>query len=146
MATHSRLSNIFHNMKKRCYCANSKDFKNYGAKGITVCKEWLDSEKASIGNCTKGFIHFKEWALANGYSDMLTLDRIDVSKSYCPDNCRWVSIRAQENNKCTNLYVTYQGRTQSLADWCRELNLNYGKIFYRIHTAHWSVERAFESV
>ena len=133
-------------MKKRCYNPSDKDYANYGARGITVCNEWLDSEKAGQGNSTKGFIAFQKWAIVNGYEYNLTLDRIDTNKGYCPENCRWVSMKAQENNKRNNFYLTYRGKTQSLADWCRELKLPYTKIFYRIHTAHWSVERAFESV
>lgn len=145
MGKHSRLSNIFHNMKKRCYCSNSKDFYNYGARGITISKEWLNDEKAGFGNCTKGFLAFQNWALANGYEEDLTLDRIDVNKGYSPDNCRWVTKRAQSNNRRNNFYVHYRGIIQSLADWCKELNLNYEKIYRRLHDSNWSVEKAFET-
>ena len=145
MGKHSRLSNVFHNMQKRCYYSDSKDYHNYGARGITVCKEWLNNEKSGIGNCTKGFIAFKKWALANGYADNLTLDRIDSNKDYCPENCRWVTIRVQENNKRDNLYINYRGKRQSLSDWCRELELDYRKTHRKIHDLGWSINKAFES-
>ena len=146
MGKHSRLSNIFHNMRKRCYYINSKDYCNYGAKGITICAEWLNTEKAGINNCTKGFMAFKEWAIANGYNDNLTLDRIDVNGDYSPSNCRWVTKQVQENNRRNNFFITYKGKTQSLSDWCRELGLNYEKIYRRLHDSGWSVTRAFESI
>lgn len=146
MGKHSRLSNIFHNMRKRCYYSNSKDYHNYEARGISICKEWLDNEKSGEGNCTRGFIAFRKWALSNGYSDNLTLDRVDSNEDYCPENCRWVTNRTQENNKRDNLYINYKGKRQSLSDWCRELELNYNKVYRRIHDSGWSIERAFESV
>lgn len=145
MSKHSRLSNIFNNMKKRCYNINNKDYVNYGARGITICKEWTDNTKSGKGNCTKGFLAFKQWALSHGYSDNLTLDRVNVAEDYSPSNCRWVSMRAQGNNRRNNFYITYQGKSQSLADWCRELNLNYERTFRRIHDLHWSIELAFET-
>lgn len=143
MDNHSRLSNIFNNMKKRCYNPNCRDYKNYGARGITVCEEWLDSSKANISNCTKGFIAFQNWALAHGYSDKLTLDRIDVNGIYEPTNCRWISIQEQENNRRNNYYITYQNKTQSLSAWCKELNLNYYRTFSRIRKLNWAIEEAF---
>ena len=146
MSKHSRLCNIFHNMKKRCYNVNDKDYMNYGARGITLCAEWANTSKSSIGNCSKGYIAFKQWALSNGYEDGLTIDRIDVDKSYSPSNCRWVDMNTQENNRRNNFYITYQGKSKSLAYWCRELNINYERTFRRIHDLLWSVERAFESV
>lgn len=145
MSKHSRLSNIFHNMKKRCYCSNSKDFYNYGARGITICKEWLNNEKSSLGNCSIGFLAFQEWALNNGYKEDLTLDRIDVNKGYSPDNCQWVTKRVQSNNRRNNFYIEYNGKMQSVSDWCRELKLNYEKIYRRLHDSGWSIQKAFET-
>ena len=146
MGKHSRLSNIYHNMKKRCYYSNSKDYRNYGARGVTVCEEWLNTNRAGTRNCTAGFLAFQKWALANGYTDNLTLDRIDNNKGYYPENCRWITKREQENNRRDNLYISYRGKEQSLSDWCRELNLGYERTYRRIHDSGWSVEKAFELV
>jgi hypothetical protein len=121
---HSRIYSIYHDIKKRCYNPKSKSYKYYGAKGITMCDEWLGE---------KGFENFYKWSLSHGYSDLLSIDRIDPSLPYSPDNCRWVKWGVQANNKSNNLKITYNGQTQSLAAWCRELNLNYSKVRQRIY-------------
>jgi hypothetical protein len=74
-------------IKYRCYLETDTAYKKYGAKGITVCQEWRDSYTA-----------FKEWALANGYKEGLTIDRKDGAGNYCPENCRWVDYLAQNTN------------------------------------------------
>lgn len=81
-----RLTSIFNDMKQRCFNVNIKMYKCYGARGITVCKEWLEDSNS-----------FYEWAFEHGYEDTLTIDRIDVNKGYSPDNCRWIS--PAENSK-----------------------------------------------
>ena len=144
MEKRTRLNNIFRGMKYRCYNPNCKDYKRYGGRGITICDEWLNPEHAkNAHNSTIGFQTFKKWALENGYAENLTIDRIDVNKCYSPENCRWVSIKVQCNNRRNNLYITYKGKTQSLADWCRELNLNYDKVQSKISRCGWSVKKAF---
>ena len=141
----SRLNRIFNGMKHRCYNPKDKFYKDYGARGIIVCAEWNNRDRVStLHNATKGFLAFKKWALENGYNDKLTIDRIDVNKGYSPDNCRWVSALVQANNTRSNHYLIYKGKTQSLADWCRELNLNYGTVRSRINRNKWSVENALE--
>lgn len=121
---HSRLYSIFNDMKKRCYNKNSKSYKFYGAKGITVCQEWMSKD---------GFLHFIEWSRANGYRDDLTIDRVNPKGQYSPQNCRWVPWSVQANNKSNTIAILYNGKTQSLAAWCRELNLNYSKVRQRIY-------------
>lgn len=121
-------------MKDRCYNPNHKKFQYYGGKGIRICDEWLNNYSA-----------FEDWSLNNGFSDELTIDRIDSDKDYSPDNCRWVTWEVQHNNTSRNKYLTYKGRTQSLSDWCKELGLNYGRTKARLNACHWTVEEAFES-
>lgn len=125
---------MFHSwiaMKSRCNNENDKSYKWYGAKGIKVCDEWLDWE------------NFKQWSLANGWKDGLTIDRIDGKQGYRPNNCRWVDMNIQNNNKDNLKFLTYQGRTQNLSQWCKELDLPYGRTKARLNKCGMTVEQAF---
>ena len=86
--TGTRLNRIWKNMKTRCSNPNSNNYQYYGERGITICEEWKNS-----------FESFMEWALANGYREDLTIDRIDVNENYEPNNCRWVTMTVQNNNR-----------------------------------------------
>lgn len=131
MSKDKRLYTIWKSMKQRCYNPNNRYYKDYGGRGITMCNEWLLSYYA-----------FETWAFLNGYKENLSIDRIDVNKGYAPNNCRWVSWIVQNNNTRKNKYITYKGKTQSMADWCRELNLNYYAVRGRFRKG-WTVEKAF---
>ena len=145
MGTNSRLSRIYDNMKKRCYSITNPSYKDYGGRGITICSEWLNSEKVHNKNATKGWSAFQDWAITNGYKEGLTIDRIDNSKGYSPDNCRWVDMESQCNNKRSNHYIEYKGDIKTLAEWCRVLSLNYDRVKQRLNSLGWSVEKAFET-
>jgi len=83
-----RLYFVYKGMMRRCYDQNAVNYGRYGEKGTHVCDEWLD-----------GFESFAQWALSNGYSDSLELDRIDYNGDYTPDNCRWADEFVQAHNK-----------------------------------------------
>lgn len=139
-----RLNNIYNDMKKRCYKPYCKAYKHYGARGITVCEEWLNKERVVIAyrnNATKGYLAFKKWALENGYSDNLTLDRIDVNGNYEPSNCRWATNKVQANNTTRNHWLTYKGETKTMQQWCDIFYLNKSTVRNRIKKG-WSVEKA----
>ena len=129
--TKTRLYNIWHKMIQRCCNPKEKAFENYGGRGISVCKEWRN-----------GFEVFKEWAVANGYSDNLTIDRIDNDGDYEPKNCRWATTEVQANNKRSNRFIAYNGKTQTIKQWADELGINYYTLQSRITKRHWDIERA----
>ncbi len=144
--TAPKLNNILRDMKARCYNLHNKDYRWYGARGIKVCDEWLNTEKVlDKHNTTKGCLAFKDWALSHGYKEGLTIDRINSEKDYSPDNCRWITIQDQQSNKSSNHWITYKGETKTLLQWSRELNVWHGTLRHRICNLHWSVEQAFET-
>lgn len=79
---------VWKTMKQRCYNPNDKKYKDYGARGISICDEWLQS-----------FGAFHDWAEQNGYQRGLSIDRINVDGNYEPSNCRWATDVEQANNK-----------------------------------------------
>ncbi|WP_194190396.1 hypothetical protein [Clostridium chrysemydis] len=91
-------------MKQRCFNTKNKDFYNYGARGITICTEWLDISK------------FYEWAKEFGYKEGLTLDRINPNGNYEPNNCRWISNTEQQNNKRNTIHVIYNDKIVTLSE------------------------------
>lgn len=131
---YTRLYKEWRGMKNRCFSAKWKDYHNYGGRGITVCEEWKDS-----------FETFRDWALANGYQDNLTIDRIDVNGNYEPSNCRWATVKQQANNTRNSHYIEYNGKTQTIKQWADEFGLNYNTLYSRLTTQKWSVEKALTS-
>ena len=111
--TKKRIHVIWCSMRQRC-----KKNKNY--KGITICKEW------------DIFENFMDWAYRNGYDDTLTIDRIDNKCGYCPENCRWVSYKVQENNRRNNVHVTIHGETHTIAEWGQISCIGPATIRYRM--------------
>ena len=126
-------------MKDRCYNPNNNAYCNYGARGITVCEEWLNS-----------YLSFRDWALNNGYSEALpssecTLDRIDVNGNYCPENCRWVSMKEQCNNKRDNYNISYNGTTKTLTQWAEEYGIKSRTLRTRIVNLNWPIDKALNT-
>lgn len=128
----TRVYRVWQSMKSRCNYKSVNGYKNYGGRGITVCDEWKND-----------FMNFYNWAMANGYKEGLSIDRIDVNGNYCPENCRWITMQEQYYNKRNTVYLTYKNKTQSLLDWCIELNLDYALIKRRLRNKNWTIERIF---
>ena len=126
----SRLYKTWNNMISRCYCKSFRNYRNYGGRGITVCDEWKNS-----------FVAFMNWALSNGYSDTLTLDRINTEGGYCPENCRWITNKEQQNNKRNNRLITYKGITHTLQEWSEITGIHKKTISKRIDRG-WTIEDA----
>ncbi len=111
--TGTRLYRIWKSAKCRCNDRNHPSFKNYGQRGITFYSDWNES-----------YLCFKRWALNNGYTDELELERIDVNKSYSPNNCKWISHYEQTMNRRDTLYIEIQGHTVKLREFCKKHNIN----------------------
>ena len=131
--SNTRLYRIWKNMKQRCSNPKASKFELYGGKGITVCDSWKNS-----------FENFAKWSYENGYTDELSIDRIDSNKNYCSENCRWTTYKEQGNNTSANHLVTYNGITQTLSKWADSLNLPYKVVSERIRR-NWSVEKTFNT-
>lgn len=111
--TRTRLYVILKNMKARCYNENHKSYKYYGAEGITICDEWKND-----------YTVFRDWAYENGYSDELTIDRINVAGNYEPSNCRWVTHKEQSINKRSNKFLSYQNEILTQSQICERTGLS----------------------
>ena len=114
----TRIYIIWQNLKSRCNKETDVRYHNYGGRGIKVCEEWQNS-----------FENFYYWSLENGYSDDLTIDRIDNDGNYEPLNCRWVDKKTQCNNRSTNTKITIGKSTRTLMEWCEIFQLNYSNIY-----------------
>lgn len=115
----TRLYQTWVNMRRRCTDPNAKDYKNYGALGVTYIKEWDD------------FSVFRDWAMSNGYQDHLTIDRKKVEGNYEPDNCRWSdwSTQAANQRKGLNKSSKYLGVTKRNGRWEASVK-RFGKSHY----------------
>lgn len=116
----TRIYGIRRNMLQRCYNPKAKRYEFYGGKGVTVCEEWK-----------RDFMSFYRWALENGYQEDLTLDRIDVNGNYEPSNCRWVTLKEQNQNTSRSMKVDYFGSQMCLKEASRLCGMSYETLRYR---------------
>lgn len=114
----TRVYRAWSDMKWRCLKSTHPSFKDYGGRGIQICKEWLDFTKfrSDMGDPPPGYL----------------LDRINVEGGYCKDNCRWASPKESSRTRRTNVVVFYKGKSQCIFDWCAELGIKYDSIKYRV--------------
>lgn len=104
--SNTRLYKIWVSMRARCTTPSHTSYKNYGARGITVCEEWMND-----------FEPFREWAMATGYDEtaprgQYTLERKDTNGPYSPENCCWITIQEQERNKRTTTGIPEKVRKE----------------------------------
>ncbi len=124
-----RILNIRKCMIRRCYNELDDSYKYYGAKGIIVCDEWLKNKDS-----------FVKWSLDNGYGEKLSIDRIDRNKPYCPENCRWVTLKEQMNNTSRNILISNKdGEIKTLAEWCDYYNIKYNILYKRAKRKKWEL-------
>lgn len=116
----TRLYECWRHMRYRCSNPNNQAYKDYGERGIQVCREWQD------------FAEFKKWALENGYTEELTIDRIDVNGDYRPDNCRWTNSKTQMNNRRTTPKYTVGKDKLTLSEWSQRTGIPRSTIWNRL--------------
>lgn len=126
-----KIYNVYRSMLQRCKDNNHWLYPRYGGRGITVCHEW------------DGYpIEFKTWALENGYSEGLTIDRIDNDKGYCPENCRFVTIKQNMNNKSNTIFLNIDGERITLRDAAEKYKIHWSVISQRVKKLKWDHKRA----
>lgn len=123
-----RLYRIWRGMINRCTNLRNVNFKWYGGRGISVCSEWLKYDA------------FRRWALASGYTDTMTIDRVDLGGNYCPENCRWVDMKTQANNRTNNRNIRFQGEVYTVAQLAETFGISSATIFNRLRLG-WTPER-----
>ena len=118
----TRIYSEWQGMKGRCYNKGNARYADWGGRGIEVCEQWRNS-----------FESFYTWAMANGYQDNLTIDRIDNNGNYCPENCRWVGQQEQCRNRRSNINRTIGNSTRTLMEWCEIFQVDYANVNARYH-------------
>lgn len=116
----TRLYEIWQGMRTRCYRVTDARYHRYGGRGISICDEWKND-----------FVAFYDWANKNGYSESLTIDRIDNNGNYDPTNCKWSTAEKQCNNRESNIKITIGNTTKTLTQWCEIFDLEYSAIHAR---------------
>lgn len=130
-----RIYNTWMGMKMRCTNKNSDSYKRYGALGIKVCDEWMNS-----------FDVFYEWAMNNGYDDNLTIERMDYLGNYTPENCTWIPHNEQAINRRSTVWIEWNGEKHYLKKWSELLGINYGTLSSRYNRSGMRPPELFEPV
>ena len=127
-----KLYGVWSSMKARCYNPNTTQFKDYGAKGVIVCKEWQDS-----------FLPFFRWAMENGWTEGLQLDK-DIKGTgliYSPNGCIFVTPKLNSNKRSTSRYITFDGQTKTVSEWATHFNISLKNLYQRMSRG-WSFEKS----
>ncbi len=117
----TKIYTVYKDMVQRCINPNEPAYKDYGERGIMVCEEWMPK---LVNGRNIGYFNFKDWALTHGYREGLSLDREDNSKGYSPDNCRFVTMKVQNNNRRSNRLIEYKGETKTSTEWAEYFGIN----------------------
>lgn len=124
-----KLKWVLGNMISRCHKPGTRRYERYGGRGIKVCDEWKNNHTA-----------FFEWAVKAGYAPGLSIERINRDGDYCPENCKFADIYEQANNTCRNRFITWSGKTLTIAQWSREIpGMTQQNLTHRFARG-WSVE------
>lgn len=128
----TRLYKIWVEIRRRCNNSKCERYKDYGGRGIKICDEWND------------YSCFKDWVLSHGYTDELSIDRIDNDGNYEPDNCRWATDIEQANNKRNSRFITYNNQTHTLSEWSRIVGIKQSILWKRLNRG-WDLDKALHT-
>ena len=117
-----RLYQCWADIKQRCYNPKLKKYPLYGGRGVRMCDEWRGSFQA-----------FYEWAMKNGYSDDLTIERLNSGGDYCESNCIWSTYREQANNSSQNHIIEIAGVGRTISEWAAYFGVDYAKFKKKIY-------------
>lgn len=129
-----KIFNTYNGMKYRCYNPKSASYKNYGARGIKICDEWLNDKNK-----------FFEWCISSGIKKELSIDRIDVNGNYSPTNCRWATNKQQLNNMRCNVKLEYKDKKYTIAELSELLNINYQTIHKRLKYYNYDIDKVLSA-
>ena len=136
----TKIYSIWGALKKRCTDKNTVAYKNYGGRGITFDPRWDEFETFYEDMSDSFYLHVKEF----GEKDT-TIDRINTDGDYCKENCRWATVKEQNNNRRNNHYLIYKGKKYTLMELSEEFNILYGTLKSRINKCKWPVAKAIET-
>lgn len=118
----TKIYSIYKGMKQRCNNNKNPAYKYYGGKGVIICSEWLEN-----------FVFFRKWAFDNGYKEGLSIDRIDPNGGYNPENCRWITLHQQQNNKLNSMFVIVDNKKYTIAEWADIRKTNKQTLYDRFY-------------
>ena len=125
----SKIYTVWQSMIQRCVNSNDTAYYNYGERGITVCKRWRNSFENFLKDMGKP---------PEGYQ----IDKIDNNGNYCKENCRWSTPKENSRNRRDNHLITHDGKTQCVAEWAEEYDINYNTLYGRIFIRNWPIKKA----
>ena len=123
----------YYNIKDRCYNSNSKSFHRYGGRGVQMCDEWLND-----------YQKFEDWALSHGFNESLAIDRINNDGDYSPQNCRFVTLKENNQNRRTTRFYTIDGVTKNLQQWCDYYCIKRSTVYTRLQHG-WDIKDALSA-
>ena len=129
----TKLYRHWRSMIYRCSNPKNRAYKWYGERGIKVCEEWQTYEG------------FKKWVLETRPKEDYSVERINVNGDYCPENCTWIPLSEQANNRTSCINFEHCGKTMNLMEWCKTLNLDYKRVHNRIFKLGWDFEKAIST-
>lgn len=127
----TRLYKVYKSMKSRCLNRNNKRYNDYGGRGIKISEDWIAD-----------FQNFYNWSMQNGYKENLTIDRINNDGDYCPENCRWTSVKEQNKNKRNNIKIG----GICLKEWCKKNNFIYSTVYDFVRNHRSVIENNLEDM